>query len=122
MVEVEEVGKEFQYLHVSLTMHRRWKFFFTAIYASPMDVIRATLWSDLSRIAMGMVDPWLVARDFNDIAASSEKKGGRSLILGSAGCFESVLRFAGLLIWVQWDPDLLGAVLSIMEVAESLRA
>lgn len=53
---------------------RDWSF--TAVYVSPQDYLRRTLWTELMHIASSLQGEWLVAGDFNDIASPDEKKGG----------------------------------------------
>ncbi|KAI9117634.1 hypothetical protein K1719_011800 [Acacia pycnantha] len=50
--------------------------FFTAVYASPSEQKRGRIWSGLQNIANEMVEPWMIAGDFNEIKSPLEKKGG----------------------------------------------
>ncbi|GAU35497.1 hypothetical protein TSUD_384520 [Trifolium subterraneum] len=63
-------------------MHLRVKYpngdwwYFTPVYASPLEERRKLLWDDLTAIAQNMTDPWMLAGDFNDIMCTEEKRGG----------------------------------------------
>ncbi|MCI12783.1 hypothetical protein A2U01_0033890, partial [Trifolium medium] len=54
-------------------MHLRVKYpnggwwFFTPIYASPIEERRRLLWDDLTALAQHITNPWMLAWDFNDI-------------------------------------------------------
>ncbi|PNY17667.1 hypothetical protein L195_g014415 [Trifolium pratense] len=75
-VDVEEASKHFQYIHLKIKMQNGGYWFFTTVYASPVEDLRTELWDELGRMANIMDDRWLVAGDFNDILGPNEKKGG----------------------------------------------
>ncbi|XP_058762472.1 uncharacterized protein LOC131635855 [Vicia villosa] len=49
---------------------------FTVVYASPQENKRKVLWEEIKTLAENVNSPWMLAGDFNDMAFSSEKKGG----------------------------------------------
>lgn len=75
-MDIIESSSQFIHLHVLWKGHINW--FVTIVYASTSYVNRQNLWGDLSRVADGMVDPWVVLGDFNVILAYHERKGGSS--------------------------------------------
>lgn len=52
-------------------------FWFTGVYIRPCSHMKAEAYQKLTTIADNMFSPWIVTGDFNDIAAPSEKRGGR---------------------------------------------
>lgn len=48
---------------------------FTTVYGSPNNHIRMKLWDNLAQFANIDDKPWMAARDFNDIANTSERHG-----------------------------------------------
>lgn len=52
----------------------------TAVYASPYNTVRSTLWDHLVSISIMHKLPWIILGDFNEILFMNEKKGG-SLIM-----------------------------------------
>jgi hypothetical protein len=75
-ISVDICIKKFQFIHLKVQYHSGEQWFFTAVYASPNEENRKLLWEDLCDIANNMMEAWLVAGDFNDIAYAEEKKGG----------------------------------------------
>ncbi|XP_057745065.1 uncharacterized protein LOC130962927 [Arachis stenosperma] len=65
-----------QYIHLSVDRAEWGSCLLTAIYASPQERHRATLWKKLQVIADSISIPWLLLGDFNDISDIEEKKGG----------------------------------------------
>jgi hypothetical protein len=49
---------------------------FTTVYASPIEERRKALWQDLIAIAHQTSEPWMLAGDFNEISSMKEKRGG----------------------------------------------
>jgi hypothetical protein len=68
--------KNFQYIHLRVKYPNGDWWFFTPIYASPIETKRNTLWNDMKQLARNINDPWLLAGDFNDIVNADEKRGG----------------------------------------------
>ncbi|MBA0799825.1 hypothetical protein Gohar_010314 [Gossypium harknessii] len=54
-------------------------FLCTAIYASPQHNTRKKLWNNLDVIAADVVEPWLLAGDFNVVLSCEERRGGLRL-------------------------------------------
>ncbi|XP_058749839.1 uncharacterized protein LOC131622823 [Vicia villosa] len=75
-INIQVSLKNNQFIHAKVCMENVDEWWFTAIYASPNDNSKKLLWEELKNIAKDMKDVWMLAGDFNDIASSSEKKGG----------------------------------------------
>lgn len=75
-VAVSLLVKDFQFLNLQVQVHQAQHWFFTAVYASPVEDNRRELWNALSGIADTIGGQWLVTGDFNDIDSPVEKKGG----------------------------------------------
>ncbi|KAL7220555.1 hypothetical protein ACSBR2_013438 [Camellia fascicularis] len=45
-----------------------------AVYASPNSCQRDELWEHLEAISQNMIEPWIVAGDFNDFSTTQEKR------------------------------------------------
>jgi exonuclease III len=75
-ISVDVLYTHFQFLHSKVTLQGGKSFYFTATYASPQEEGRNDLWRELTKLSDSMIGEWLLARDFNDLANPSEKKGG----------------------------------------------
>jgi hypothetical protein len=75
-IMVDVCNKSFQYMHLKVKYPNGGWWFFTPIYASPIEDKRRLLWEDLTAISPHITIPWLVAGDFNDIRCMEEKRGG----------------------------------------------
>ncbi|GAU51239.1 hypothetical protein TSUD_129860 [Trifolium subterraneum] len=75
-ITIDVCIKNFQYIHLRVKYPNGEWWFFTPIYASPIETKRNNLWNDLKALASSIYEPWLVAGDFNDIASADEKGGG----------------------------------------------
>ncbi|KAI9085918.1 hypothetical protein K1719_031995 [Acacia pycnantha] len=53
-----------------------WEMLFTAVYANPSEQKRLATWDSLQELASTVVEPWLLAGDFNEIKSPLEQKGG----------------------------------------------
>ncbi|XP_058741121.1 uncharacterized protein LOC131613470 [Vicia villosa] len=65
-----------QFIHLRVRTNQNQEYLFTAVYATPNENDKKLLWEELSNISTTANDLWLLEGDFNDIAASTEKKGG----------------------------------------------
>jgi ribonuclease HI len=75
-ITVDVCSRNFQFMHLKVKLEKGGWWFFTPIYASPIEEKRRLLWNDLKVIASNMNDAWLLAGDFNDIVSADEKRGG----------------------------------------------
>jgi hypothetical protein len=75
-ITVDVCKISFQYIHLHVKYPNDDWWYLTPIYASPIETIRSVLWEELKNIAQHMIDPWLLAGDFNDIMCAEEKRGG----------------------------------------------
>ncbi|WJX47132.1 hypothetical protein P8452_33857 [Trifolium repens] len=80
--------KSIQYIHLRVKYPNRDWWFFTSIYASPIETKRNILWNDLKSLARNIHEPWLLAGDFNDIVCAGEKKGGASASIRKCNTFK----------------------------------
>jgi hypothetical protein len=83
-IMVDVCNKSFQYMHLKVKYPNGGWWFFTPIYASPIEDKRRLLWEDLTAISPHITIPWLVAGDFNDIRCMEEKRGGPLFLVASA--------------------------------------
>ncbi|KAI9092526.1 hypothetical protein K1719_027654 [Acacia pycnantha] len=70
-----------QFLHLRCQVAQEPSFLLTSIYAIPHSDLRSVLWGNLLRIAGGVVTPWAIIGDFNDISTANERIGGRGVFL-----------------------------------------
>ncbi|KAL2931584.1 hypothetical protein RDABS01_036994 [Bienertia sinuspersici] len=69
--------KDDRFLHGSIQVCSSYSFLFTAVYAPTKHSQRIAIWKKIENIATSIALPWLCIGDFNQIANSSEKRGGR---------------------------------------------
>ncbi|XP_028068685.1 uncharacterized protein LOC114271254 [Camellia sinensis] len=62
-----------QVIHAKIKRESYLEWILSSVYASPNPVNRAFLWDNLEAMADNMIEPWMIAGDFNDIASSIEK-------------------------------------------------
>lgn len=72
--------RRFFHYHIDVDVHDNkcgvtWKLM--GFYGNPDERLRGASWDLLRRLANEHMGPWLVIGDFNEIASSFEKKGGR---------------------------------------------
>ncbi|XP_058733248.1 uncharacterized protein LOC131604851 [Vicia villosa] len=75
-MEVNFIRSNTQFIHLRVQTGSRQEYFFTAVYARPNENDKKLLRDELKNISINIQDPWLVAGDFNDVADSTEKRGG----------------------------------------------
>ncbi|XP_058756417.1 uncharacterized protein LOC131629650 [Vicia villosa] len=75
-LEVKCCTREDQLMHLHIIVTKEQEFYFTVVYANPQENRKKIMWEKLKEISASIQKPWLVAGDFNDIASSSEKRGG----------------------------------------------
>ncbi|XP_061364623.1 uncharacterized protein LOC133308060 [Gastrolobium bilobum] len=88
---IEPIEQSSQFVHVKILRNEELFTFLTAIYASPREEKRNSLWQDLRRLSSQVADPWIMGGDFNEIAHSSEKKGGAIVDITKCQKFADVL-------------------------------
>lgn len=76
VVLVEPISNAFHEMFFKIQVSSK-IFILTAIYASLRFNIRKSLWRKLEQISSYINLPWLLMGDFNEIASSNEKFGGR---------------------------------------------
>ncbi|KAI9079330.1 hypothetical protein K1719_038731 [Acacia pycnantha] len=74
-LRVEVLVRNDQFIHCRLSLEGR-ETLFTAVYASPSEQRRLVTWDLLQELASEVVEPWLLAGDFNEIKSPLEQKGG----------------------------------------------
>lgn len=75
-ISISLVCSHHQFVHCHIQGVGRKPWFFTAVYGSPREAEWRSLWEELSNIAVSMVEPWMLAGDFNDISALEKQRGG----------------------------------------------
>jgi hypothetical protein len=84
-INVEIIDFQFIHLQIAFMTGISWKF--TAVYASPKEDLRKEMWLKLKHIGQTMLEGWMIAGDFNDIATQDEKKGGAPVSLRKCNNF-----------------------------------
>lgn len=97
LVLMVEDRNDFQFLHFNVVMHDHRSWFFSIVYASPVEEMRAELWGTLATMANTMQGNWMLAGDFNDICDSNEKKGGAPLNVRKCQLFQNRIQQCGLM-------------------------
>lgn len=95
---------KFQFLHLKAQINNGNEWFFTPVYASPNAANRELMWNDLKIVSKTMRKPWLIARDFIDIAFDHEKKGGRPTAINKCKRFLNNIEECGLMDLVAIGP------------------
>ncbi|KAH9734521.1 putative ribonuclease H protein [Citrus sinensis] len=85
--EVEFIINHNQFIHFKIIDSKGCSSWVTAVYASPIPMVRKILWSALDEVAKSVDGPWMIGGDFNAIRRVSEKKGGSARISGVCDLF-----------------------------------
>ena len=83
IAKVEVLEKHHQFIHLKIMNSQRECWFLTVIYASPSQVKRRTLWSEMYRIKEATSGPWLLGGDFNATLLDQERKSTAVVKLGA---------------------------------------
>lgn len=67
----------------------------TAVYASPCNTMRSTLWDHLVSISTMHNQPWIISGDFNEILSMNEKKCGS--LNGRIGGFKRWFNYSAMI-------------------------
>lgn len=65
-----------QFIHCTIEGMGKCVWSFSEVYASPREMERKDLWTELELISRSTRGPWLVAGDLNDIISKDEQRGG----------------------------------------------
>ena len=86
------LSKTKQEIHVAVKVRSLdFDWLFSAIYASPRLAERRILWENLSKVAEFHTLPWVIAGDFNEPLAESDKFGGRAVSINRSLDFKDCL-------------------------------
>ncbi|XP_071921878.1 uncharacterized protein [Coffea arabica] len=85
-----------QVVHGRLTFQSGETISISAVYAKCTRVGRRPIWSCLKDFSMGRSEPWIIAGDFNVIASSEERRGGRPANDNNMDEFNSSMFACGL--------------------------
>ncbi|XP_025617102.1 uncharacterized protein [Arachis hypogaea] len=86
-----------QYVHMEIRPNNDRSWFLTAVYASPQEQNRRSLWKELNEIGLNQKGEWLLVGDFNEIADPNEKKGGARTDINACRRFASWIQNTGLI-------------------------
>lgn len=67
------------------------------VYIDPSEDVCTRMWSHISTLVIGIVEPWMIYRDFNVVAADWEKAGGRGINQKRASEYNVFLSNCGLM-------------------------
>lgn len=79
LIKISVLAQKTQFIHCLVTGVGNRPWCFTAIYGSPREQERKSLWDDMWEISKNCPLPWMLAGDFNDIKDPVEQKGGESV-------------------------------------------
>lgn len=71
---VNVLVRDEQFLHCRIGLGSEFMTFM-AVYASPTEQRRSRIWEELFKISCDIHEPWLIAKDFNEIKSPLEQKG-----------------------------------------------
>ncbi|CAL1367787.1 unnamed protein product [Linum trigynum] len=95
-MHLEVIDKDKQFIHLKWFGARKEIGFLTAIYASPNDFERGSLWNCLRRIEKSVDGPWLLSGDFNAMSSPEDKHGGAPFNFARARPFTDCIDDCGL--------------------------
>lgn len=75
-ISVDVLQDDSQFVHMKVVQENNSSWLFTALYAKPMESMKAWLWQQLLQMSHEISVPWMLAGDFNEIASVDEKSGG----------------------------------------------
>ncbi|XP_058773464.1 uncharacterized protein LOC131647604 [Vicia villosa] len=101
---VELLSKKSQYIHTRVKYHKGSAWLFSAVYASPNEDLKKSLWDDMKVIADSKNLSWLVAGDLNDIAKVEDKKGGAPVSLRKLNLFNDRVEACNLMELGSYGP------------------
>lgn len=90
VVNISPIDSTFQAITVKVCNIGGQPWLLTAVYASPCNKFRSTLWDHLDTIPGRHQLPWFITGDFNETISATDKKGG-----------SLTRRFTGLKKWVE---------------------
>ncbi|KAI9073386.1 hypothetical protein K1719_044665 [Acacia pycnantha] len=70
---------------------------FSAVYASPCEQKRHSLWNTFQELESNVSEPWLIAGDFNEIKTPLEQKGGGRVSEARCRKFNDWIQGCGLI-------------------------
>lgn len=79
LINVTEVMKGRQMIHLHCSVKGFVPFFLSTIYAIPIPSYKQALWQDMKALSVSISEPWVIVGDFNDILGPSERIGGSVL-------------------------------------------
>ncbi|KAI9121013.1 hypothetical protein K1719_008046 [Acacia pycnantha] len=74
-----------------------WRCQFSAVYASPCEQKRHSLWNTFQELESNVSEPWLIAGDFNEIKTPLEQKGGGRVSEARCRKFNDWIQGCGLI-------------------------
>ncbi|XP_061340576.1 uncharacterized protein LOC133287043 [Gastrolobium bilobum] len=74
--KVHPISQTTQLIHMKIEYNQYESFLCTTVYASPREENRQVMWNVVKNLSQGLLVPWIIAGDFNDIKSTSEKRGG----------------------------------------------
>ncbi|KAI9117550.1 hypothetical protein K1719_011716 [Acacia pycnantha] len=95
-LSVEVLKEEEQFIHCKVKLDDK-RMLFTAVYASPCEQKRQSLWSSLHSLASEIAEPWLLAGDFNEIKSPLEQKGGGRVNISRCRKFNEWIQHCNLI-------------------------
>lgn len=81
-----------KWIHALVTnMATKEEFYITVVYGHNNVAARGPLWDFLGSIADGIVKPWLVVRDFNNVLHMNDRNGRQHVHMGEVAQFKGCI-------------------------------
>ena len=74
LVQIQILTSDAQFVSMAVTFNNLPVWTFTAVYASPQENSRQSLWQQLNEFSVSHSQPWLLAGDFNETKSMMERK------------------------------------------------
>jgi len=74
LVQIQILTSNTQFVSMEVTFNNLPSWTFTAVYASPQENSRQSLWQQLNEFSLSHSQPWLLAGDFNETKSMMERK------------------------------------------------
>jgi len=74
LIQVQILTSDTQFVSMTVTVNNHPPWIFTAVYASPQEAARHSLWHHMNEFSVNNSQPWLLAGDFNETKSMEERK------------------------------------------------
>nr|XP_048326689.1 uncharacterized protein LOC125421532 [Ziziphus jujuba var. spinosa] len=92
LLDIDQISLSNQMVNVIINHTHKGKWFFTALYASPISNVRNKLWSAIKEISKLNKFSWLLVGDFSYISSPLEKKRGMEVNISTTSGLHSLIQ------------------------------